>query len=1065
MNTGNDPPADGALNDAAPPPKAAPTMLVSAAPSEQPGDRIGRYKLLQLIGEGGCGAVYMAEQQEPVRRRVALKVIKLGMDTKQVIARFEAERQALAMMDHSNIAKVLDAGATENGRPYFVMELVRGIKITEYCDQNHLDTEQRLGLFVQVCQAIQHAHQKGIIHRDIKPSNILVTMHDGVPVPKVIDFGIAKATTNQLLTDKTLFTAYEQFIGTPAYMSPEQAEMSGLDIDTRSDVYSLGVLLYELLTGRTPFDPRELMKSGLDAMRKTIREEEPPRPSTKLDTLQGEDSTTTARAHGTEMPKLISLLRGDLDWIVMKCLEKDRTRRYESVNGLTMDIQRHVSNEPVIARPPSKLYRFQKMVQRNKPTFIAAAAILATLCVGLGVSTWLFLREREAHRQAVALLHVREEADRLQQREQNRKKLTEAIAILHREQGPELKHGDEVERLIADIPISEIPDEDIQLVAYLGTWHARHGRWKQASERFTSMLSVARRPDVAANARSSVGLATAYLWNAITLLHAGETAAYDDLRQKVLSNYAGTSNWLVLGTIVKLVLLKPADGGVLSALRPLAELYMAEVKGHATKDDLSWHETNLALWEYRRGNYGAVEPWCQRSIALEPEDSRIAQAQLLLAMAHLQLGSTNLAQSELEQPRDSIQSGFDEGLRTSRNYWHEWIIDRLLLREAESLFAARGVPASASSPAQNQAAGATSSTNVVDLFIRFSATDGTPLEGKLSLPAGAKGQVPVVFYLHGSGPRTVDNPIQDAGGRVVYRYLDFFSHELARRGVAFFRISKRGCTSDPSGRPTTDRSVFSKATPSVLLDDYAKALEVLRQRSEIDANRIVVFGSSEGTRLAPKLTTRSPKGIVGLVLKSYVSVNLRETIVWQLTVGPWRNIQKLIPAAADGKLTRADYDAAVKNNPWLAKVLNFGSLDTDGDGIVTPEELSRGNLRPLEDILKAVDERNDADLRQALNLSSAYLLEDWNGPPTHVTLLKLDIPIAIFHGELDGTVSIEGVREAEAAFRAAGKTNLVVRTYPYHDHDLNWTIPAASRGGPTPFREAFDFVARLVGSR
>ena len=218
MNTRNDLPANGALNDAASPPKAAPTMLVSAAPSEQQGDRIGRYKLLQLIGEGGCGAVYMADQQEPVRRRVALKVIKLGMDTKQVIARFEAERQALALMDHPNIAKVLDAGATENGRPYFVMELVRGIKITEYCDQNHLDTEQRLGLFVQVCQAIQHAHQKGIIHRDIKPSNILVTMHDGVPVPKVIDFGIAKATTNQLLTDKTLFTVYEQFIGTPAYM-------------------------------------------------------------------------------------------------------------------------------------------------------------------------------------------------------------------------------------------------------------------------------------------------------------------------------------------------------------------------------------------------------------------------------------------------------------------------------------------------------------------------------------------------------------------------------------------------------------------------------------------------------------------------------------------------------------------------------------------------------------------------------------------------------------------------------------------------------------------------------
>src|SRR5436309_2050184 len=253
--------------------------------TEKPGDKIGRYKLLQQIGEGGCGVVYMAEQTEPVRRRVALKVIKLGMDTKQVIARFEAERQALALMDHPNIAKVLDAGATETGRPYFVMELVRGIKITDYCDEANLSTRERLGLFIQVCQAIQHAHQKGVIHRDIKPSNILITVNDGVAVPKVIDFGIAKATNQQPLTDKTVFTAFEQFIGTPAYMSPEQAVMSSLDVDTRSDIYSLGVLLYELLTGQTPFDAKDLAAAGLDAMRRIIREREPARPSTRLNTM------------------------------------------------------------------------------------------------------------------------------------------------------------------------------------------------------------------------------------------------------------------------------------------------------------------------------------------------------------------------------------------------------------------------------------------------------------------------------------------------------------------------------------------------------------------------------------------------------------------------------------------------------------------------------------------------------------------------------------------------------------------------------------------------------------
>src|ERR1051325_10814836 len=287
-----------------------------ASLSEQPGDRIGRYKLLQKIGEGGCGVVYMAEQEEPVRRRVALKVIKLGMDTRSVIARFEAERQALALMDHPNIAKVLDAGATDAGRPFFVMELVRGIKITDYCDQNNLSTAERLKLFTQVCQAIQHAHQKGIIHRDIKPSNILVTLHDDGAVPKVIDFGIDKATIGQL-TDKTVFTAFAQFVGTPAYMSPEQAQMSGLDVDTRADIYSLGVLLYELLTGNTPFDAKELLAAGMDEMRRKIREDEPVKPSTCLSTMLAMDLTTVAKHRHVEPPRLIHLIRGDLDWLVM----------------------------------------------------------------------------------------------------------------------------------------------------------------------------------------------------------------------------------------------------------------------------------------------------------------------------------------------------------------------------------------------------------------------------------------------------------------------------------------------------------------------------------------------------------------------------------------------------------------------------------------------------------------------------------------------------------------------------------------------------------------------------
>jgi len=366
---------------------------------EREGTIIGRYKLLQKVGEGGMGVVYMAEQTEPVTRKVALKIIKLGMDTRQVVARFEAERQALAMMDHPNIAKVLDAGATDTGRPYFVMELVRGVPITEYCDKNKLATQERLNLFIPVCQAIQHAHQKGVIHRDIKPSNVMVTLHDGNAVPKVIDFGIAKAT-NQKLTEKTLFTNYAQMIGTPAYMSPEQAEMSGLDVDTRTDVYSLGVLLYELLTGTTPFPAKELLSLGYGQIQKVIAEKEPPKPSTRLSTMQNEERTVVAKNRSMEASALGKVFQGDLDWIVMKALEKDRTHRYETVNGLVSDIRRHLDNEPVSAAAPTFRYQLHKFYRRNRKYMRVAVAVAGLLVVALLFSSFQAVRAASAQRQA-----------------------------------------------------------------------------------------------------------------------------------------------------------------------------------------------------------------------------------------------------------------------------------------------------------------------------------------------------------------------------------------------------------------------------------------------------------------------------------------------------------------------------------------------------------------------------------------------------------------------------------------------------------------------------------------
>ncbi len=668
---------------AAPTPGSKPANTDSAL--EGLGTRIGNYKLLQKIGEGGCGVVFMADQEKPIHRRVALKIIKLGMDTKSVIARFEAERQALALMDHPNIARVLDAGATETGRPYFVMELVRGIKITDYCDQNQLDTRQRLDLFIQICGAIQHAHQKGLIHRDIKPSNILVTLHDGVPVPKVIDFGIAKAIEGRL-TDKTFFTAYEQMIGTPAYMSPEQAEMSGLDVDTRSDIYSLGVLLYELLTGRPPFDPKKLMSGGLDAMRRTLREQEPQRPSTMLTTMQGTELTNMAAQRLAEPPKLISLLRGDLDWIVMRALEKDRKRRYETANGLALDISRYLNNEPVAARPPSRRYRFEKLVRRNQIVFLASGAVALALIVGFAVSTRLYILERAALGRAMAAEHQAElaranETD-LRRQAETREKITRATVLLNQES------FDDADQLIRQVSLTQPTVEGAAVYRTLGEYFALQDRWPEAADRFTTLLKINRFDGWDVDTLD-------YLECGPALAELPDRSAYEQFRHAAITRFASEPHPFA-DRIIKISLLLPAGRDIMASLRPIASLSAQSFTTNRDAGDeiflSAWRSVSLGLMEYRSGNYAQAANWCRRCLNY-PEyiAPRTATAHVLLAMADQKLGQTAEARTELAQAAEIIGNKYKTRLDRGtpmQGFWFDWAFARILLKEATDLIPA-----------------------------------------------------------------------------------------------------------------------------------------------------------------------------------------------------------------------------------------------------------------------------------------------------------------------------------------------------------------------------------------
>ncbi len=664
-------------------PELRQNMAPDTTPDSPTGTEIGPYRLMEVLGQGGCGLVYLARQEEPVRRQVALKVIKLGMDTRSVIARFDAERQALAMMDHPNIARVLDAGATEAGRPYFVMELVHGSRITRYCDQNRLDMPQRLRLFVQVCHALQHAHQKGVIHRDIKPSNILVTVHDGEPRPKVIDFGIAKAVEGRL-TDETLLTSHEHFIGTPAYMSPEQAQGCLPDVDTRSDIYSLGVLLYELLIGRPPFDNSSLLSAGVDEMRRILREREPLPPSAMFDTLSGDIRGELGQLRRTEAAKLGSLMRGDLDWITTKALEKDRDRRYRSAGALARDIQRHLENEPVSARPPSRRYRLQKLIRRHRVVFASGATVALALAAGLALTAALLLRERQLRQEQARLLAVAErgrsmEAE-LRRQAEWREGIRQVAELVHR------KAHAEADALLARLPSQPPTSEGSDMLRTLGEWNALRENWSGAKARYQSLLRANRFENLDS---ASLDLMAA----AVSIVKSGDRESYLGFRREIVAAACDASDPMVVDRVLKSALLLPASPESLAALQPFARVAEAHLQQPSGPDsvgpNLPWRAQTLALWKYREERYPDAIAWADRVLAAgEHPLCRSSSAHLIRAMALQRMHRTDQARSELGQARAAILARYQKPLLAydpDGGFWFDWIISEILLAETSSL--------------------------------------------------------------------------------------------------------------------------------------------------------------------------------------------------------------------------------------------------------------------------------------------------------------------------------------------------------------------------------------------
>ncbi len=628
--------------------------------SDGPGTRIGRYRLVRKIGEGGGGMVHEAEQ-DGMRRPVALKILRAGAATEGVVARFEVERHALELMDHPNIARVFDAGRTPDGRPYFAMELVRGQRITTYCTQRKLGIGERLALFVQVCHAIQHAHQKGIIHSDIKPSNILVADHGGIAVPKVIDFGIAKAIENPLPGRKGA-PPLDRLAGTPAYMSPEQIEFGGRGVDTRSDIYSLGALLYELLAGHPPFDASELQRVGLPEMRRILLEREPPPPSA--------------------VPNPPAAIDGDLDWIVAKAMEKERDRRYHTVNSLAMDVGRFLANEPVIARPPSRIYLLRKFFSRYRVACLSGVAVALSLLGGLGAATTLYLREKEALAEQARLKSKAEasqaEEARLRGQAQARANVSR-VAIL-------LADGkiQEADLLLQQSPLESMEPsiEGADVFRSLGSWNAIYGRWNQALACFRLMDQASRLRDPQEFVEGVDILVTAPVF-----LEAGDIDGYLAFRNDAIERYQPCRNSLQAEHLLKTCLLLPAPPEILERLEHAAEVCLAEIPPPPGRNRYpAWEALSLAMYEYRKGNMDAALGWTDRCLSFDdPVGTRTAAARCVAAMACRRVGRNVEAADYLRLAGSAIDNPSGDTFHPASGHWYAWSVARILRREALGL--------------------------------------------------------------------------------------------------------------------------------------------------------------------------------------------------------------------------------------------------------------------------------------------------------------------------------------------------------------------------------------------